>query len=301
VLQLPVLLTLVLAILSLASFLFVVEHIGKELRPVTVVTKVAREGLAVIRNTYPLLLSPDALPPRTGSAFLPRKNAGRWVNHQGRARVILAFNVRGLVDLAKRNECLIELVPQIGDFVGAGSPLFRIYGGGSGVRDRELIASVALGAERTMEQDPAFAFRIIVDIADKALSPAINDPTTSVLSIDQIQFLLQEVGKRDLDTGTVCDEGGEVRLVYRTPAWEDFVLLGITEIRHFGANSIQVMRRLCAMLEHLIEILPAERVPLLEQQRDLIHASVDRKFKDPLDRVRAEIPDFQGLGGRSRT
>jgi uncharacterized membrane protein len=265
------------------------------------VTKVAQQGLAVIQNVYPLA-RPNAFPRHAlGLAALPGKNAGRSVNYQGRTGVIVAFDVRGLVELAKRNQCLIELVPQAGDFVATGSPLFRVYGADTAIQDSELIASVAVGAERTMEQDPAFAFRIIVDIADKALSPAINDPTTSVLSIDQIQFLLQEVGKRDLDTGTVCDEGGEVRLVYRTPAWEDFVLLGITEIRHFGANSIQVMRRLCAMLEHLIEILPAERVPLLEQQRDLIRASVDRNFKDPLDRVRAEIPDFQGLGGRSRT
>jgi uncharacterized membrane protein len=155
-----------------------------------------------------------------------------------------------------------------------------------------------MAAERTLEQDPAFAFRVIVDIADKALSPAINDPTTGVLAIDQIQFLLQEVGKRDLTAGTVSDVNGNVRLVYRIPDWEDFVLLGVAEIRHYGAGSMQIMRRLRAMLEDLIKFLPADRAPLLQEQLELLHATVKREFDDPRDREQAEIPDSQGLGGR---
>ena len=82
---------------------------------------------------------------------------------------------------------------------------------------------LALDRERTMEQDPEFAFRIIVDIAAKALSPAINDPTTAVLALDQIHYLLKEVGMRRLDTGVVKDRSGHVRLVYGTQDWEDFV------------------------------------------------------------------------------
>jgi uncharacterized membrane protein len=136
-----------------------------------------------------------------------------------------------------------------------------------------------------------------VDIAEKALSPAINDPTTGVLAIDQIQVLLQEVGRRDLSTGTVCDNYGNIRLLYRTPDWEDFVLLGVTEIRHYGANSVQIMRRLRAMLEELIRILPPERSPLLQAQLDLLHTSVRRQFSDLPDREQAEVPDSQGLGG----
>src|SRR5205823_15013784 len=82
---------------------------------------------------------------------------------------------------------------------------------------RVLHHSVAVGQERTMEQDPAFAFRIIVDIACKGLSPAINDPTTAVLALDQIHHLLREVGRRHLDDERVRESSGRVRLVYRTP------------------------------------------------------------------------------------
>lgn len=297
VLQFSVFLTLLLTIVSIGVFLFVVEYIGKQLRPVTVVTSVAREGASVIRQMYPLPWS-SATASRSHVPACLRDTDFRSVNHRGRPGVVVAFDEKGLVDLAERNSCVIELVPQVGDFVPTGGQLFRIYPAGASISDADLRSSVLLGPERTMEQDPAFAFRIIVDIADKALSPAINDPTTGVLSIDQIQFLLQEVGKRDLSTGTVCGGSGDVRLLYRTPDWEDFVLLAVAEIRQYGAGSIQVVRRLRAMFEDLITLLPPERAPLLRQQLDLLHVTVEREFSDPRDREQAEIPDSQGLGGR---
>ena len=138
-----------------------------------------------------------------------------------------------------------------------GDPLFRLYCDGDAVSDEQLEHAVAIGPERTMEQDPEFAFRIIVDIAAKALSPAINDPTTAVLALDQIHRLLREVAGRQLDKGRVCDAAGKLRLAYRTPDWDDFVGLAVTEIRHFGRDSFQIVRRMRAMLESLIEVCAA--------------------------------------------
>src|SRR5262249_38774789 len=149
-----------------------------------------------------------------------------------------------------------EMVPQVGDHVAAGDPLFRIFKGGAALPETSLRDSIAVGQERTLEQDPTFAFRILVDVALKALSPAINDPTTAVLALDRIHHLLRVVGNRHLDTGQIRDDKGRLRLVSRTPDWEDFVCLAVTEIRHFGGNSIQVVRRLNAMLESLIQALP---------------------------------------------
>ena len=212
--------------------------------------------------------------------------------------VFLAFDLEGLVALAREAGCIVELVPQVGDFVAAGSPLFRIFGGKGGPPADALCHSVALGQERTMEQDPAFAFRIIVDIASKGLSPAINDPTTAVLAIDQIHHLLRSVGGRRLDEGLAYDRSGSLRLVYRTPDWEDFVCLAVTEIRHFGGTSIQVARRLRAMLENLIEVLPPERAALLGGELALLHRSAERFFPDPEDQVMANVSDLQGMGGR---
>ena len=295
VLELPIFLTVLLSVASIGTFLFIVEFVGKELRPATVVTCVAQEGLRVIRSVYPLQLASGAT--RRPAAGVPQTSICRSVRHEGSPGVVVAFNSDRLFALAEENQCTIELVPQVGDFVPAGGQLFRIRGGGHLIQASDLRNAIALGRERTMEQDPAFAFRIIVDIAEKALSTAINDPTTGVLAIDQIQCLLQEVGERDLCTGTVSDDHGQVRLIYRTPNWQDFVLLAVSEIRQYGASSVQIMRRLRAMLETLIAVLPPIRASLLQQQLDLLQVAVEHSFFDPRDRIHAGIADSQGLGG----
>jgi uncharacterized membrane protein len=128
------------------------------------------------------------------------------------------------------------------------------------VGDYRLQQFVALGSERTMEQDPMFAFRIEVDIALKALSPAINDPTTAVLAIDQLHRLLRLVGKRSLANRAVYDYRGEPRVLFYTPDWEDYVHISFREIRLFGAGNLQIERRLRAMIENLIS--PPHEIPL---------------------------------------
>ncbi len=156
---------------------------------------------------------------------------------------------------------------------------------------------MAIGPERTLEQDPQFAFRIVVDIASKALSPAINDPTTGVLALDQIHRLLATVARQELDTGRVHDEAGVLRLAYRTPDWEDFLSLSVTEIRQFGRQSIQIVRRMRAMLESLTRVVPPQRVALLRAELDLLSRGVDQDFRDPEDRIRATSGDSLGVGG----
>jgi uncharacterized membrane protein len=285
-----------LCLLSLVVFLYLIDHVGKSLRPSGALAAVARLGHDVIQSVYPRRFSrqPDTLPPALQvpagepTSTIPNPKDG----------VLLAFDHEGLVALAQEADCVVGLVPQVGDFVAAESPLFRIYGGKGGPSASALCQSVALGQERTMEQDPAFAFRILVDIASKGLSPAINDPTTAVLAIDQLHHLLRSVGGRHLDEGLAHDRSGALRLVYRTPDWEDFVYLAVTEIRHFGGTSIQVARRLRAMLENLAAVLPPERTALLRGELTLLHRSAGRSFPEPEDQALADVSDFQGVGGK---
>ena len=122
-------------------------------------------------------------------------------------------------------------------------------------------------------------------------------PTTTVLALDQIHRLLRTVAEQQLDTGKVNDEAGRLRLVYRTPDWEDFVSLSVTEIRQFGRESIQIVRRMRAMLENLIKVVPPERANLLRAELDLLSRGVDRDFRDPEDRIRAASADSLGVGG----
>ena len=193
---------------------------------------------------------------------------------------------------------MLEMVPQVGDFVAAGDPLFKIFEGGEKLAAERLQQSVALGRQRALEQDPAFAFRIIVDIASKGLSPAINDPTTAVLAIDQIHHLLRTVGSRRLDDEPSAHASGRLRLAYRTPDWEDFVRLAVTEIRQFGGTQPPSRPPPARMLENLIQTLPEERCPRLRQELSLLHRSAERFFKEPEDRALADISDTQGMSGR---
>ena len=293
----PLLLTQVAAYSCAASigvFLYLIDHVGKMLRPSGALHAVAAQAHQVIDDVYPHPLS-DSPAPLTEPVRLMDQNSARTIACP-KDGVVLAFDVQGLVALGERYDCLIELVPQVGNFMATAYPLFRVQGG-AGLPDDALRQSIALGVERTMEQDPALAFRLIVDIASKALSPAINDPTTAVLAIDRIQHLLRHVGGRRLEDERLRDSKGRVRLIYRTPGWQDFVTLAVTEIRHFGGASIQVTRRLRAMLEELIEALSAERAEPLRQELKVLKKSAERFFQDPEDRALANVSDSQGVGG----
>ena len=165
--------------------------------------------------------------------------------------------------------------------------------------DDDLRATVAFGVERTIEQDPLFAFRILVDIALKALSPAINDPTTAVLALDQIHRLLRIVGNRQLRSESIADAAGVLRVIYRTPNWEDFVHLSCHEIRAYGAGNVQVARRMRALFDNLVSSLPPYRHEALDQESRRLDRTIESLYAIPEDLALARIPDSQGLGGSS--
>ncbi len=286
-------------IASLGLFLYLIDHLGTALRPSGALHAIVQLGKAVIEHVYPQHLDNTPIHPAEPAPSLPTPGDHPSVITNLRDGMLLAFDHPGLVALARTTDCTIELVPQVGDFVAAGDPLFRIAQRGDAVSVPVLRQSVALGQERTVEQDPTFVFRILVDIAAKALSPAINDPTTAVLVLDQIHHLLRTVGKRHLDEGLVHDANGQLRFGYRTPNWEDFVQLAVTEIRLFGGSSIQVARRLRAMLENLIQVLPEQRRPVLRHELSLLHKTAERSFPEAEDRALAGVSDCQGVGGSS--
>lgn len=281
-------------LLNLALFLFFIDGIGKALRPSFILRLLALKGRNVVKDVYPFELT-DENSVRTPVVEID-ETAMRVVLNDIDG-VLLAFDLEGLVALAEKNDCVIELVPEVGDFVAAGDPLFVVFKNATSPTDQALRSSVALGDERTLEQDPMYPFRIMVDIASRALSPAINDPTTAVLAIDQIQHLLREVGKRYLAEGRVSDGSGTTRFVYNTPNWEDFVHLASTEIRLYGRDSIQVMRRLRSMFESLEATLPKLRHERLREQIRLLDESIESAFPIKADRDSSSIGDFQGLGG----
>ena len=296
--QLVTFLAALFGVFSFAAFFYLIDYASRLLRPVSILASVGDRGLAVIERVDGVAsLGSDI----KKSESLKPGGSVRVIEHQGRSAIVLAVNLELLAAEAERSNGVIEFVPQVGDFVSVNDPLFNLYGDAGLIDDATLRSAVAFGTERSMEQDPTFAFRIVADIALKALSPAINDPTTAVLAIDQLHRMLRAVGKRDLRTEEISDKIGTLRLIFRTPNWDDFVHLTFSEIRSCGSNNLQIVRRLRAMIQNLLQTLPLHRHAALNQQLSLLDREIAKNFTYPEELALAQVPDTQGLGGHSGT
>jgi uncharacterized membrane protein len=289
--------TVICVIISIILFLRFIPHLGMSLRPISLMKRVADEGQEAVESIYPVAFDTAAAEKPEPIARNLQQKDGRIIRYDGPPGVLMAFGAWALVKAAKDADCTLEFLMQVGNFADRGDPLFRVFPPDRRIEERQLHQMIAIGHERTIEQDPVFAFRIIVDIASRALSPAVNDPTTAALAIDQLERLLRFVGSRQLDPGMLHDAQGRLRLIIPVPDWEDYVSLAVSEIRLYGANSIQVPRRLLAMLEHLIAVLPDARKPALRKERQLLMRAVKREFTDAVERDRVTTGDRQGVGG----
>ena len=298
--RVPYLLLLIAFLLggtSLAAFLYLIDYAARLLRPVSIVWRIGEEGLRVLEMVYPTKVEKQHVPTPPRPALGP---ADRVIVHRGVSAIVLAVDLDTLRDEALRTDGVIEFAHQVGDFAAVGEPLFLLYGGAVSADADTLRSAVAMGPERTIEQDATFAFRVIVDIAIKALSKAINDPTTAVLAIDQLHRLLRVTGRRHLHDDVIRGPSGEMRAIFRTASWDDFVHLACREIRLYGVENFQVARRLRAMLENLLAVLPEARGPALREELELLDLTLERLDMLPEDLALARVPDLQGLGGSPR-
>lgn len=283
-----------LVLTGLLSFMFFLDRSLHRMRPVTVAALVGRAGRRAFEE------GARGLEASGGELPAPGETTPRLVR-TARAGVIQAVDGRGLVRWARKHERVIYLKHPIGDFVPAGSGLVEVWGQSDDVDgdERFLCGLFALGDERTIEQDPAFALRIMVDIAIKALSAAINDPTTATQVLDHLTELLRLIGATRLEghVRVMRDEDGAVRIVALGRRWEDYLALACTEIREYGAGAIQVQRRLRAMLEELRETVRPEHRDAVDAELERLDATVELHFGGSVDADRAALPDAQGIGG----
>lgn len=284
-----------LVIVSVIMFILLIQRVSM-LQVTRMLIFTADQGRQVIENLYPPLDTPasEASTETAGSPCL------QTVLYRGEPRIIQSVNIPALMSVAVANGCAIEMAASVGDATLEGTPLLRVFGAARPVPDRSLTSAIRLGGDRTFEQDPKYAIRLLVDIAIKALSPAINDPTTAVQALDQIEDLLMRLGRRRLEIGAFYDASGNLRLSLSFPSWEDFLRLALDEICFYGAESIQVMRRMNALVSEMISILPDERHAALRAWQERIQLTVDHSFADRQDKSDASVQDRQGLGSARR-
>lgn len=192
---------------------------------------------------------------------------------------------------------MIVMECAVGDTLVDDAVLLRVHGGRRPLAEISLRQAIQAARERTFDQDPKYPLRLLADIAIKALSPAINDPTTAVQALDQIEDLLRRLGRRVLDAGCVKDDQGIVRLIFPTPTWEDYLALAFDEIRQYGVSSVQVMRRLRSALTGLAEsVTEIDRKVLVERYLHHLNLMVEHSVLDAEDQAMALQEDRQGLG-----
>jgi uncharacterized membrane protein len=247
---------------------------------------------------YPPLEESDA---PAGAGELALWPVTQRMFYSGPPRAIQSLDVARLAALAEQAGGIIEILSAVGDTLVASTPLLNVYGARQAIAERDLKKAIRTGSQRTFEQDPKYSIQILRDIAIRALSPAINDPTTAVQALDQIEDLLLRLGRRHLEIGEVRNSSGRLRLVFPVPAWENFLDLAFSEIRSYGRESIQVMRRMKALLSDLIDALPGERVPALRNQQKRLDSTIARCYPDIEDRIEASAEDREGLGATRRS
>jgi len=281
-----------LVVASVAMFIALVHRITL-LRVNHMLIFTGDQGRKVIATIYPSLKSEVTAVGMDDFRALPRTQT---LIHHGRPHSVQAVDAAALVNLAKASGGIIEMVVAVGDTIVELMPVFHIFGGREPIDERKLREGVDFGEERTFEQDPKYAIRLLVDTAIKALSPAINDPTTAVQALDQIEDLLLRLGQRHLEIGRYRDSDDKLRLVIPFPTWDDLVRLAFDEICWYGATSAQVMRRMNALIADLTRAVPEERRATLAYWGARLKTAIARSFADDEERLDASMEDRQGFG-----
>ena len=298
----PLFSTLLVAVMLVYSMLLFARLVQRltDLQITSVLQLVGDKGREVIREMFRRLDERPAaewnhgIKSAEGVRFGP---VSQTLMYSGRPRTIAELNTDALVRQGQRGGAVIAMACAVGDTLVDGSVVLRVHGGKGRLAEKDLMRAVRLAAERTFQQDPKYPIRLLVDIAIKALSPAINDPTTAVQAIDQIEDLLRRLARHDLDAGFARDRDGVLRVVVPMPTWEDYLTLAFDEIRQFGMSSIQVMRRLRAALTGLAESTTiAARAEAARRYLKHLDLVIERSSLNSEDKVTALQEDPQGLG-----
>jgi uncharacterized membrane protein len=269
----------VLVLVSVAVFIGYIDHMAHSIRAISLVQKVGRETRAAIEHMYPERLTDEHRDDISEPTSTPHT-----AFHDGRAGVLAAVDEDALLAAACRAHAVVALVPAPGEFVPSGAPLFRYWGGDDALADA-VRAAVSIEDERTPQQDPAFGFRQLVDVAERALSPGVNDPSTAVQVLDELHDLLRQLATRQFPSSLAVDPAGALRLVLPRPSWDDYVRLALDEITHYGAGSLQVMVRIRSLVADCLSIAPASRRAALEAQFVLLDEVVSVRHDPAVKRA----------------
>ena len=239
----------VLAALALIRTLQVKAFASIQLAPT--LSAIVGQGRGILEDLYPRPYTADRQP---AAPLPPRRRAVLWPHRQATLQQLDLGRL-----LRTTAGAVIVLRAGVGDTLQQGAPVADLHGGE--LTDKAVLAGLVTGPERTFHQDPLFAFRLLADIALRALSPAVNDPATAVQVLDTTQSLLQLLVSRDLDVAEVADDAGAVRVVLALPSWDDYLRTALDDLLESASHSPMVLLQARTLLTTLLNTAPPARQP----------------------------------------
>jgi uncharacterized membrane protein len=281
-----------LMVVALGALFRFIGRLLDLMRPRQLYARLARQVHPAVNTLYV-----SASTPEPDVALLGELPISAVVTHPRHGEVLAAIDRAHLVRAARRANAVIEVTAQIGSYVAEDDAIL-IVRGGSGFEESDLRRALMFADGRSLLQDPSFAIRCMVDVVVRALSAAINDPTSAVEGLDALEGVLRRLGGHPLESVAILDDDGVIRLVVPTPDWDELVDLALTEIRWYGAGTPQVTRRLAALLDGLELSVAPERRAAIARHRLLLDQRLASVYPDRDEREFARTPDRLGIGGR---
>jgi len=265
---------MLLAVMCVAWLLFFIHHISQAISVNHIVDRIATETEAMIRETMPEpvlhhRLSITQAPPADPAGAVVLSRVAGYVRYIDSAR---------LVDLAKTQRLTVNVLRRVGHFVPTGIPLMRVSKEHrlTAELEHELLAAFDIGPTRTLQQDVEFGILQIVDIALKAISPAVNDPTTAVSCVDQLsRILICFAGREPVDLA-FYDPPGVLRVSIPSLGLDRLADSAFEQIRMYSKGDVAVSLRLLRALSDIAISVPDRRVRelLAERGRRVVDGAV---------------------------
>lgn len=257
--------------LSLATFVVYLNHIVQRIRPITIVEIAAAETRQC--------LSRLASEPHDSARFERPSTLPQDV-FAGNFGLVTSVDEPAILALAERTQAIVEVLPLAGDFVRSDATTMHVWATPPLADEdlHQLAGYLSLERERTMREDPLFGFRQLVDVADKALSPGINDPTTAAQVLDQVHELLYRFAQALPLRDVYCDGASVPRVFVPRPSWDDVLRIALEEILLYGCGSLHVMRRMHDLITDLESVVAPTLRPSLTTFLRRIDNAVDANF-----------------------